>query len=47
MSASELKKATTTYYDVVATIDGEQEQLFGSYDKADCTSEVEAEKFLS
>ena len=33
-----------TYYEVVATIDGEFEVLYGSFDKSDCEYEIEAEK---
>lgn len=31
------------YYEVIATIDGEDEVLFGSYDKSDCVYEKQAE----
>ncbi len=33
----------TIYYDVVGIIEGEKEQLFGSFDRADCVSEIECE----
>lgn len=33
------------YYEVIATIDGEDEVLFGSYDRSDCLYEKEAESF--
>ena len=33
-----------TYYQVVAAIDGEQEILFGSFVRSDCTYEIEAER---
>ena len=32
------------YFDVVAEIEGEKEVLFGSFDRADCVSEIECEK---
>ena len=32
------------YYQVVATLDGEKEVLFGSFEKADCVYEIDAEK---
>ena len=32
------------YYEVTAMIDGEKEVLYGSYQKADCVYEKEAEK---
>ena len=32
-----------TYYEVKGTIDGEEEILFGSYEKSDCTSEKRIE----
>lgn len=32
------------YYEINAVIDGEIELLFGSYDRYDCTSELECEK---
>ncbi len=35
---------TFKYYEVVATIDGEDEVLFGSYDRDDCLYEAESEK---
>ncbi len=34
----------TKYYDVMARIDGEDEQLFGSYVREDCVSEIECER---
>lgn len=34
----------TDYYKIEAYIDGEREILFGSFDKADCKYELEAEK---
>lgn len=33
------------YYEVIATIDGEDEVLYGSYDRSDCLYEKEAESF--
>ena len=35
---------TNTYYDVIATIDGDDEQLFGSFVRSQCKEEIEAEK---
>lgn len=32
------------YHKVIATIDGEQEELYGSFVKADCEYEIEAER---
>lgn len=32
------------YYNITAVIEGETETLFGSYDKSDCTYELEAER---
>ena len=37
-------KTTHTYYQLVGTIDGIQEVIFGSFDKADCTYELEVER---
>lgn len=37
-------KTTNTYYDVIATIEGEDEQLFGSFVKSECKEEIECEK---
>tara|TARA_B100001059_G_C17700895_1_gene510017 strand:+ start:26 stop:292 length:267 start_codon:yes stop_codon:yes gene_type:complete len=37
--------STYKYYEVIATIDGEDEVLFGSYDRSDCLYEKEAESF--
>ena len=36
---------STLYYKVVGTLDGEREQLFGSFVKADCIGELDAERF--
>ena len=33
------------YYEVVGEIDGEDEVLYGSYDRSDCLYEKEAESF--
>jgi len=33
-----------TYYEIKAYIDGQEEVLFGSFEKSDCTYELEAEK---
>lgn len=33
-----------TYYKVTATMDGEPDVLYGSFVKADCTHEIEAER---
>ena len=33
-----------TYYEIKGTVDGEEEILFGSFDKSDCTYELESEK---
>lgn len=35
---------TNKYYDVFGTIDGEQEQLFGSFNRQDCKDELDAER---
>ena len=35
---------TTAYYTVTGVIDGETEQLFGSFQRADCTSELTEER---
>ncbi len=35
---------TNTYFEVVADIDGETETLFGSFVRADCKHEIEAER---
>tara|TARA_R110000764_G_scaffold1169_4_gene4560 strand:- start:826 stop:1308 length:483 start_codon:yes stop_codon:yes gene_type:complete len=37
-------KKTHTYYRISATIDNQTEDLFGSFDRADCVSELEIEK---
>ena len=34
----------STYYIITATIDGESEKLFGSFNRDDCISELECEK---
>ncbi len=34
----------TTYYKVIAKIDGDRDILFGSFDKQDCNDEIEAER---
>ena len=34
----------TKYYEVIATIDGEIDTLFGSFMRADCVGEIDAEK---
>ena len=33
-----------TYYEVIAKIDGESEVLFGSFVRADCAGEIDAER---
>ena len=33
-----------TYYKITGTIDGHEETLFGSFDKSDCTFELDSEK---
>ena len=33
-----------TYYEITAKIDEQEEVLFGSFEKSDCTYELEAEK---
>lgn len=33
-----------TYYEVIATIEGNQEILYGSYQRSDCVYELEAER---
>ena len=33
-----------TYYEIIATFEGEKEVLFGSFVKADCTNELQAER---
>lgn len=33
-----------TYHEVTATLDGDQDTLYGSYDRADCVAEIEAER---
>ena len=40
---AELKSTIFEYYEVIATIDGEDEVLFGSYDRDDCLYEKQAE----
>lgn len=34
----------STYYDVIATIDGTKEVLFGSFIRSECAYEIEAER---
>lgn len=36
--------ATTTYYEVIGTFNGELDVLFGSFDRQDCKDEIEAER---
>ena len=43
-SNTEKGEAMATYYTLTATIDGELEVIFGSFVKADCEYELDAEK---
>jgi hypothetical protein len=35
---------TNKYWHIVATLNGQEEKLYGSFDKADCLDELECEK---
>ncbi len=34
----------TTYFEIIGKLDGEPEQLFGSFNRADCVYELDAER---
>lgn len=44
INATEVDNMANKYYEVVATINGEDEIMFGSFNRDDCSYEVEAEK---